>query len=186
VGLLIKEVATGEGRTREHEVVQSKKVNAIDDRSLLDETAILFLNNAHAKETYPLDDSGLTELLDMAFYARGIDRGAIAFLIALDQNAAYRSPNFLWFKESRALFVYIDRIIVSSSARGQGVARLLYEDLFVAAKEAGHDRVVCEVNLEPPNPASEAFHIALGFGGVGQASIHNGTKIVRYFEKKLR
>jgi hypothetical protein len=29
----------------------------------------------------------------MAFYARGIDWGAIAFLIALDHNASYGSPN---------------------------------------------------------------------------------------------
>ena len=164
----------------------TKKVNMIDDRSFLDKAAILTLNNAHAKETSTLDDGRLTKLLDMAFYARGIDRGATAFLIAFDQDASYESPNFLWFKESRESFVYIDRIIVTSSARGQGFARLLYEDLFSAAKQAGHDRVVCEVNLEPPNPASEAFHIAMGFSGVGQASIHNGTKIVRYFERILR
>ena len=164
----------------------TKKVNIVDDRNLLDEAVILTLNNAHAKETSALDDGSLTELLDIAFYARGIDRGATAFLIALDQNASYESPNFLWFKESRESFVYIDRIIVTSSARGQGLARLLYEDLFSAAQQAGHDRVVSEVNLEPPNPASEAFHVAIGFNGVGQTSIHNGAKILRYFERILR
>jgi predicted GNAT superfamily acetyltransferase len=162
------------------------KVNALHDLSSLDATAILSLNNAHAKETSALDDASLSALLDEAFYARGIDRGATAFLIALDHNASYGSPNFLWFKASRESFVYIDRIIVSSSARGQGIARLLYDDLFARAKEAGHDQVVCEVNIEPPNPVSEAFHVAMGFGGVGQATIHNGTKSVRYFEKTLR
>jgi predicted GNAT superfamily acetyltransferase len=162
------------------------KVNAIHDLSSLDATAILSLNNAHAKETSALDDASLSSLLDEAFYARGIDRGATAFLIALDHNASYGSPNFLWFKASRESFVYIDRIIVSSSARGQGIARLLYDDLFARAKEAGHDQVVCEVNIEPPNPVSEAFHVAMGFGGVGRATILNGTKTVRYFEKTLR
>ncbi len=105
---------------------------------------MLSLNNAHARETSALDDASLTALLDMAFYARGIDRGATAFLIALDHNASYGSRNFIWFKASRESFVYIDRIIVSSSARGLGIARLLYEDLFAAAKQAGHDRVVCD------------------------------------------
>jgi predicted GNAT superfamily acetyltransferase len=162
------------------------KVNALHDLSSLDATAILSLNNAHAKETSALDDASLTALLEEAFYARGIDRGATAFLIALDHNAAYGSPNFLWFKASRESFVYIDRIIVSSSARGQGIARLLYDDLFARARQAGHDRVVCEVNIEPPNPVSEAFHVAMGFDGVGQATILNGTKAVRYFEKTLR
>jgi uncharacterized protein len=46
--------------------------------------------------------------------------------------------------------------------------------------------VVCEVNIDPPNPASEAFHLALGFKEVGQATIHGGTKTVRYFEKIIR
>ena len=129
---------------------------------------------------------GLKSLLDMAFYARGIDRGATALLIALEHNASYVNPNFMWFQASRESFVYIDRIIVSISARGHGIARVLYEDLIVAAKRGGHDRVVCEVNIEPPNPVSEAFHAAMGFEAVGQATIHNGTKTVRYFERMLR
>jgi len=167
-------------------VAQSRKVNAIHDLSSHDATVMLSLNNAHAKETSALDEASLTELLDMAFYARGIDRGATALLVAFDHNASYGSPNFIWFTASRESFIYIDRIIVSSSARGLGIARLLYEDLFAAAKQAGHDRVVCEVNIEPPNLASEVFHVAMGFDAVGQATIHNGTKTVRYFEKTLR
>src|SRR6266851_5125646 len=167
-------------------MAQSKKGNAIRDLSSLDVTVMLPLNNAHGKETSTLDDASLTALLDMAFYARGIDRGAIAFLTALDHNASYGSPNFMWFKASRESFVYIDRIIVSSSARGQGIARLLYDDLFTAAKQAGHDRVVCEVNIEPANLVSAAFHAAMGFDGVVKAAIHNATKTVRYLEKTLR
>jgi predicted GNAT superfamily acetyltransferase len=167
-------------------MVQIRKVHAIDDRSLLDKVAVLSLNNSHANETSTLDETSLAELLGMTFYARGIDSGATAFLIALDQNAPYRNPNFSWFKQSRESFVYIDRIIVAASARGQGIARILYDDLFVVAQQAGQDRVVCEVNIEPPNPASEAFHLAMGFNEVGQAAIHGGTKTVRYFEKTIR
>ncbi len=167
-------------------MVHVKKAHAIDERGSLDKAAVLSLNNAHAKETSTLDSASLADMLGMSFYARGIDRGGTAFLIALDQNAPYRSPNFSWFKESRESFVYIDRIIVAASARGQGIARLLYDDLFVVAQQAGQDRVVCEVNIEPPNPISEAFHLAMGFEEVGQASIHGGTKTVRYFEKTIR
>jgi uncharacterized protein len=167
-------------------VAPGENRNTICDLSSLDATSVLFLNNTNAKETSALDDSSLKALLDMAFYARGIDRGATAFLIALEHSAAYVNPNFMWFKASRQSFVYIDRIIVSISARGQGIARVLYEDLFTAVKRGGHDRVVCEVNIEPPNPVSEAFHLAMGFGAVGQATIHNGMKTVRYFEKMLR
>jgi uncharacterized protein len=160
--------------------------NAICGLSSPDATFVLSLNNTNAEETSVLDESSLKMLLDMAFYARGINRGGTAFLIALEHSAAYVNPNFLWFKTARQSFVYIDRIIVSISARGQGIARVLYEDLFAAAKRGGHDRVVCEVNIEPPNPVSEAFHLAMGFEAIGQATIHNGLKTVRYFEKILR
>jgi predicted GNAT superfamily acetyltransferase len=167
-------------------VAQNSQVNAIHDLSSLDVALMLPLNNAHAEETSALDDASFSALLGMAFYARGIDRGATAFLIALDQNASYQSPNFIWFKAARESFVYIDRIIVLSSARGRGIARLLYDDLFSAARKAGHDRVVCEVNIDPPNLVSEAFHETMGFQRVAEATIHNGTKTVRYLEKMLR
>ena len=162
-----------------------KSGNAICNLSSRDAAAILALNNIHAKETSLLDDGSLTELLGLACYARGIDRGATALLIALDDHAAYVNPNFRWFKESGDAFVYVERIIVSPAGRGQGIARALYQDLFVAAKRAGHNRVGCEVNIDPPNPVSEAFHRAMGFEEIGQATIHNGTKTVRYFEKLL-
>jgi predicted GNAT superfamily acetyltransferase len=163
-----------------------KEVHLIDDFCSLDRSVVLSLNNAHAKETSALDDHSLGELLKMAFFARGIDHGATAFLIALDQNAPYRNPNFNWFKEHRESFVYIDRIIVAPSARGQGLAKILYGDLCGVAKQAGHDRVVCEVSIEPPNPISDAFHLAMGFKEAGKAAIHSGTKTVRYYEKVIR
>ena len=163
-----------------------RNTHALSDLSLLDTNPVLLLNNASAKETSVLDEAGLKALLNMAFYARGVDHGATAFLIALEHNAPYVNQNFRWFQSSRASFVYIDRIIVSSSARGQGIAKLLYEDLMAAAKRGGHDRLVCEVNIEPPNPISEAFHRAMGFHAIGQATIHNGAKTVCYFEKMLR
>jgi uncharacterized protein len=167
-------------------VAEKKQVNAIHNLSSLDVAIMLPLNNSHTEETSALDDASFSALIDTAFYTRGIDRGATAFLIALDHKASYGSPNFLWFKAARESFVYIDRIIVLSSARGRGIARLLYDDLFAAAREAGHDRVVCEVNIDPPNLPSEAFHRTMGFEGVGEATIRNGTKTVRYLERTLR
>jgi predicted GNAT superfamily acetyltransferase len=160
-------------------------MNAIHDLTLADAPVMLSLNNAHASETSGLDEAGIRELLTMAFYARGIDRGATALLLALDQDALYRNPNFEWFKCSPTSFVYIDRIIVAAAARGLGIGRLLYDDLFAAAIHAGHNNIVCEVNVDPPNPASVAFHQKLGFNQVGQGSIHGGAKTVRYFEKTL-
>jgi predicted GNAT superfamily acetyltransferase len=150
-----------------------------------DTAAMLKLNNEHAEETSLLDLKSLGALLDSACFARGVERGATAFLIALSHTASYANPNFMWFKAQRESFVYIDRIIVSQSARGHGIARRLYDDLLAAAKQADFNLVVCEVNIDPPNPASEAFHKAMGFTKAGEAAIHGGTKTVRYLEKVL-
>jgi predicted GNAT superfamily acetyltransferase len=161
------------------------KQNVLCDLRSLDLAPMLLLNNAHAKETSLLNEAGLDRLLNVAFYARGVDRGATALLIALEHTADYANPNFAWFKTARASFIYIDRIIVASAGRGHGFARLLYEDLFAVSKLAGHNRAVCEVNVEPPNPASDAFHAAMGFKVIGEATIHDGAKRVRYFERVL-
>ncbi|HEY1987407.1 MAG TPA: hypothetical protein VGG85_18480 [Terracidiphilus sp.] len=41
------------------------------------------------------------------------------------------------------------------------------------------------MNIQPPNPASEAFHQAMGFEALGEATLYGGTKTVRTFEKML-
>lgn len=145
---------------------------------------VLALNNAHAAELSWLEPNDLSRLVGQAFYARAAG-DCDAFLIAFDQDADYASPNFLWFRERYPRFVYVDRIVVAASARGRGLARALYEDLFGQATAAGHTLVTCEVNAEPPNPASDAFHAALGFAVVGSAAIHDGAKTVRYFARRL-
>lgn len=145
---------------------------------------ILALNNAHATELSWLTAAQFEMLLQEAFYARQIDHGD-AFLLAFDQRAAYGSPNYLWFCERYPRFVYIDRAVVSPPKRGRGYARALYVDLFAHARRKGHSRVTCEVNSHPPNPASDAFHAAMGFTEVGRADIHQGSKTVRYLVRAV-
>jgi uncharacterized protein len=145
---------------------------------------MLALNQAHEKETSVLDIKALKELADQAFHLPLRAEGRDGFLIALDQDAVYASVNFAWFKAQFRQFVYVDRIIVAESARGQGLARSMYEELFAVARARGHERVCAEVNKLPPNPASDAFHTALGFDVIGEAELANG-KTVRYFRRAL-
>ncbi|TAD91394.1 MAG: GNAT family N-acetyltransferase [Alphaproteobacteria bacterium] len=153
------------------------------DASVLDR--VLALNNAFAEETSPLTAERLVELVDIACYARGT-ADASAFLIAFDQDAAYDSPNFLWFRERYPRFVYIDRVVTAAAARGRGLARALYGDLARVARGQTQDILVCEVNSDPPNPGSDAFHRALGFSEVGSATLADRGKTVRYLLKPLK
>ena len=145
---------------------------------------LLALNNEHAQELSWLEPARLQHLVEQAFLARRIGN-LDAFLLAFDQDARYDSPNFLWFKSRYPRFVYVDRIVVTAAARGRGHARRLYDELFRHALEAGHEHIVCEVNTQPPNPASDAFHAALGFVEVGAASISGGSRTVRYLSRAL-
>ena len=120
----------------------------------------------------------------MAFHARQIGDGN-AFLLAFDQRADYDSPNFLWFRQRYRRFLYIDRVVVSARMRGRGHARALYLNLFACARRSEHTRVICEVNSDPPNPASDAFHLAMGFTEVGGAVIQQGSKTVPYLSRTI-
>ncbi|MEO5760360.1 MAG: GNAT family N-acetyltransferase, partial [Mesorhizobium sp.] len=149
-----------------------------------DEAAILALNNEHAAELSWLEPERLSFLLGEAFYARRIGN-LEAFIMTFDQDARYDSPNFVWFRERYERFVYVDRVVVAAKARGRGHARRIYQDLFDHAMGAGHTLVTCEVNKDPPNPASDAFHAALGFTEAGEAVIHGGQKAVRYYVRRI-
>lgn len=146
--------------------------------------ALLALDNAHATELSFLDAARLRAMLGWSFHAREVG-DAEAFILAFDQGAPYDSPNFLWFRERFARFVYIDRVVVAQSSRGRGCARRLYQDLIAAAVAAGHGMIGCEVNSDPPNPASDAFHAALGFEQAGAATVAGGAKTVRYLMLRI-
>jgi predicted GNAT superfamily acetyltransferase len=154
------------------------------ERSSTLQSALLALNNEHARELSWADGERFRHLVAVAFFAERVGF-ADAFLIAFDQDANYDSPNFLWFRRRYTRFVYVDRVVTAPQARGRGLARLLYGRLIVRAVGAGHERIVCEVNSDPPNPGSEALHRSLGFLAVGDAQLPTG-KTVTYLERQIR
>jgi uncharacterized protein len=154
-------------------------------RALLpdDWTWVGALNAANESETSPLTQARFDQMLFQSLVSWAVGERD-AFLIVFDQNCAYDSANYLWFKARYPSFAYVDRVVVAPQARGRGVARQLYERLFREAHAARFDSIVCEVNFEPPNPASEALHRRLGFSEVGRAMLENG-KGVRYLRRLL-
>jgi uncharacterized protein len=150
---------------------------------VLDANALVALNNAHAVELSWVEKPQFETMIHNAVYARGIAPNK-GFLIAFDQNALYENINFLWFRARYEYFIYVDRIVVHAAFRGQGVARALYEDLFELARSQSQSLIVCEVNSDPPNPASDLFHKRLGFNHVGDSLIPSGKR-VQYLAKHL-
>ncbi len=146
--------------------------------------SLLALNNDHATETSALGAEAWHRLVEHAFHAVMVD-DASGFLIALDQGVPYPNVNHGWFRARYDRFVYVDRVLVAPAARGGGLGRQLYENLFARAKEAGHHLVTCEINVEPPNQASDWLHEGLGFEEVGRATLPELNKVVRYMVKAL-
>jgi uncharacterized protein len=145
---------------------------------------VLALSAQNEVETGFLDEAKLASMIADSFRA-WVAQPSLGYLITFAPDAGYDSPNFVWFVNRATKFIYVDRIVVAAHARGQGIARAFYEDLFATAARAGFDEVTCEVNSDPPNPVSDKFHAALGFLPVGSATLPNG-KTVTYMARPLR
>jgi hypothetical protein len=145
---------------------------------------LLALSNAQEREIGIFTRAAFVELVGLSFRTR-MTPARDAFLVALAERAPENAPNYRWFAARFARFVYIDRVVVAENARRNGFARLLYDDLFQAAAGAGYDCVCCEVNSDPPNPVSDAFHAALGFAEVGRAWLPDRGKAVRYLMRTV-
>lgn len=152
---------------------------------MADPLRVIALNNASEVETSRLDQAKFARLLAVATYAHAIGEGPDGFLFAMDETSAYDNRNFAWFKARHERFVYVDRIVVAAPARGRGLARLLYDDLFATMQASGCKVIGCEINIHPANPRSDAFHASLDFREVGQADIGLDGKRVRYLVKTL-
>ena len=152
----------------------------IRDAATHDFPAILALNAESVHFLSPLDEARLLRLHAQAAWHRvvEIDGAVAAFLLVLRDGADYDSPNYRWFAQRHARFLYIDRIVVAADRQGRGLAAMLYDDLFAFAKTAGVETLTCEFDLDPPNPASAKFHARYGFREVGTQWLGGGKKQV--------
>lgn len=140
--------------------------------------ALAALNDAAVPAVNALGLDGLTAHLPRCAVAVVIDDdagGAAAFLLALAPGSDYDSENYRWFGSHRPGSLYVDRLVVAPAARGRGLGRLLYTAVTVRAGELALAEITCEVNLEPPNPESFAFHTRLGFTQVGEQVTKGGA-----------
>lgn len=145
-----------------------------------DSSAVLALNHESVQFLSPLTSESLDALNQQAdlHQVLDVDGTVAAFVLALREGTRYDSVNYQWFAKRYARFLYVDRVVVSTTQQGRGLGRVLYDSVFAHAKATGAPVVACEYDIDPPNPASERFHRAFGFTEVGRQPVAGGKKWV--------
>ena len=133
-----------------------------------DHDAVVGVNERFVHLTAPMDQPRLAELVAAADRADVIDvDGELAgFVITFAAGAAYDGTHFAWFAKRYDDYCYLDRIVIDEPFQRRGLGTLVYD-----AIESGCAGPVLalEVNIDPPNEPSLAFHRARGFTEVGQS-----------------
>lgn len=148
------------------------------DLTPFDSDRLSEINNAALPAVPQTSASEMTALLAVSSHAFGAvdDEGMLqAFVIAMNPGSDYPSENFRFFEDRGTDFLYVDRIVIAQDHRRTGLGRRLYDRVFQLARASGRIEVTCEVNLDPPNPESLAFHARIGFVEVGQQGTKNDS-----------
>jgi uncharacterized protein len=171
-----------EGRSPARTAKEPVLLRAMTDA---DTFAVLSLNASSVDMTGPLDADRLARLRGMAVRADvvEVDGWVAAFVLVLPSYADYDSANFRWFRERYGGdFLYLDRVVVSRANRRAGIGGRIYDVAEAEAVQVG--RLACEVNAEPPNEPSLAFHASRGYVEAGRLT-HAGGKVTSMLVKDL-
>jgi predicted GNAT superfamily acetyltransferase len=105
--------------------------------------------------------------------------GAISgYALAFPSDAPYDGEEFGTLRKRLSdPFIYIDQVAVAPNMRRNGIASSLYLALEREAESQAVSVLCCEVNLEPPNPTSLAFHLARGFQQLGELATEDGRRV---------
>lgn len=163
---------------------RSVRLRPIQDADL---GRLVDLNNSAHPAVPVVDAREFADLLALTRLAlvAVADEAVVGFLLAIDPGADYASENYRWFESRGVDSLYIDRIVVDAGARGAGVGRALYDAVFAQARTDGRAEVTCEVNLQPPNPESLAFHARMGFSRLGEQPTKGGSVTVALLAARL-
>ncbi len=134
-----------------------------------DVSTVLDLNERDVHLLAPMDAARLDQLRGWAERADVIDvEGQVAgFVLTFGPGSDYDSENYRWHAERFGVrFAYLDRIVIATRFRRRGLGRLVYDELESAARP--HGRMTLEVNVDPPNEGSLAFHAGRGYVEVGR------------------
>ena len=141
---------------------------------------ILEINTEGQPGVTALDHAELLRLTDLTDYFRvlEIDGQVAGYFIAFMKNDNYDGEEFQWFqKKLNSNFLYVDQVAIAEKYRGNGLAKEFYRDAERFAIQFSVSQLVCEVNIDPPNPISLKFHSLLGFHEVTQLTTQDSRRV---------
>jgi uncharacterized protein len=151
----------------------------IRDARLAEFPEILRINAESSPGVTRLTGSDITSLTGTGALAwvAVADRKVAGYLIAFLSSASYDGEEFIWFSKQMRDFVYIDQLALARSYRRRGIGRALYTALERWAVGLSCRSLSCEVNINPPNPVSLAFHASYGFAEISRMHTADGRHV---------
>lgn len=155
----------------------------IRDLTPADIPAITRINQGAVPAVGSTTEAALTSIADesvIALVAEEPTSGEIAgFCLVLPPRANYGSANYAWFEARYDSFIYLDRVAISPRFARQGIGQAMYDEVErrAAMLEPRPSMFTLEVNIEPRNDASLAFHQGRGFAEVGQRDTDYGVRV---------
>lgn len=146
-------------------------IRPADARDVAD---IVVANNAEIPAVSELDADKALELIDLAETAivAEVDGTFAGFVFGLPSGIdSFRATNYRWFEEQLDDYLYVERIVVADGNQGRGIGRRFYDHLIETSDRA---HLVSEVNTDPRNDASLAFHDRFGFEPIGELTYGDG------------
>jgi predicted GNAT superfamily acetyltransferase len=103
-----------------------------------------------------------------------VDAQIAGFCIVFGPDADYDSVNYQWFMKHHPTAMYLDRVAFDARFHGQGLGSEMYAevDRLIRHEHPAATGLTLEVNIDPPNEPSLAFHRKLGFAEVGRQMSH--------------
>jgi uncharacterized protein len=153
-----------------------------------DHAEVLALNERNVELLAPLDEARLLELVGWADTAAAmeVDGRFAGFVLTFASGSSYDGENFAWFAERYPDYAYLDRVVIHEDFRRRGLGTQAYDEL---ERTCGRPVFALEVNIDPPNEPSLAFHHARGFVDVGRRAIphpsgdHDVTMMVKHLDR---
>jgi predicted GNAT superfamily acetyltransferase len=128
-----------------------------------------------------LDEISLADFLEFnGRHLVAVDRAGtmVGYLLSFSSGSDYDDSEFCDLRHRVAEpFFYICQVVVAPEHRGRRIGSALYEALAETARHQGARLLCCDVNTNPPNPDSFAFHRRLGFFEIGEGTASNGFAI---------